>query len=188
MNSPESLSAKEDTLVPWYKHFWVWFIIALPATVVVAGVVTVFIAINNADSLVADNYYKNGLGINRKLAQDRVAEKFKLSASVSVDELVGEVRVAMVGELLQWPDIITMNWFHPTIMQRDFSIVLRKNAIGEYVGQLDNMLKGRWYVQLSGVEPEMWRLKTEADFRLGAKFNFMYSKSHQRNKQDGGTD
>ena len=37
---------------PWYKQFWPWFIIALPASVVVASFFTLYLAISNPDHLV----------------------------------------------------------------------------------------------------------------------------------------
>lgn len=39
---------------PWYKQFWPWFIIMLPASAVVASVATLFIAINNPDYMVLE--------------------------------------------------------------------------------------------------------------------------------------
>lgn len=41
--------------VPWYKQFWPWFIIALPASVVVASFFTLWLAISNPDPLVVDD-------------------------------------------------------------------------------------------------------------------------------------
>ena len=55
-----------DTL-PWYRQFWPWFLIALPACVVIAAIATALIASRHADDLVADSYYKDGLAINRRL-------------------------------------------------------------------------------------------------------------------------
>jgi hypothetical protein len=43
-----------------------------PAAVVVAGVVTTWIAFATADSLVAEDYYKRGLTINDRLACERL--------------------------------------------------------------------------------------------------------------------
>jgi len=40
--------------VPWYKQFWPWFIIALPASAVVAGFITLWLAISSPDYLVVD--------------------------------------------------------------------------------------------------------------------------------------
>lgn len=41
-------------LLPWYKQFWPWFIIALPASVVIASFFTLWLAISNPDHLVVD--------------------------------------------------------------------------------------------------------------------------------------
>jgi len=37
---------------PWYRQFWPWFIIALPASAVVAGFITLWLAISNPDGMV----------------------------------------------------------------------------------------------------------------------------------------
>ena len=44
-----------------------------PGLVVVAGIATAVIAFRGADGLVADDYYKQGLGINRQIARDQAA-------------------------------------------------------------------------------------------------------------------
>ena len=43
---------------PWYRHFWPWFLMALPAAVVVAGLSTAYIAHEHADDLVVDEYWR----------------------------------------------------------------------------------------------------------------------------------
>ena len=40
--------------VPWYKQFWPWFIIALPASAVIASFITLWLAISNPDPMVVD--------------------------------------------------------------------------------------------------------------------------------------
>jgi hypothetical protein len=54
---------------PWWRHGHVWLLVAGPAAVVVAGVVTVWIAVVNPDPVVADDYYRRGIEINKTLAQ-----------------------------------------------------------------------------------------------------------------------
>ena len=59
--------------LPWYKQFWPWFIIALPASVVVASFFTLWLAISNPDPLVVDeNEYRQLKGELK--AQDPVEE------------------------------------------------------------------------------------------------------------------
>ena len=41
--------------LPWYRQFWPWFIIALPASVVVASFITLWLAISNPDHLIIDD-------------------------------------------------------------------------------------------------------------------------------------
>lgn len=61
---------KNDTLLastPWWKFGHVWLVIAGPAVVVVAGFVTLFIALSWPDPVVADDYYRQGIEINKTL-------------------------------------------------------------------------------------------------------------------------
>ena len=56
---------------PWWRYGHVWLIISGPAVVVVAGLVTAWIAVRGADPLVDENYYRSGIEINKTLAADR---------------------------------------------------------------------------------------------------------------------
>ena len=53
---------------PWWRHGHVWLIIAGPAIVIVAGFVTLFLAMRQPDPLVAEDYYRRGIEINKTLA------------------------------------------------------------------------------------------------------------------------
>ena len=74
------LIENQEHIKPWYKQFWPWFIISLPASAVIAGLITVYIAFENADSLVADDYYKSGLAINNRIKQQQNAASKGLAA------------------------------------------------------------------------------------------------------------
>lgn len=56
---------------PWWKFPLVWMVIAGPAVVVVAGLATVWIAVRTPDPLVAQDYYRRGMEINKTLAAQR---------------------------------------------------------------------------------------------------------------------
>jgi hypothetical protein len=56
---------------PWWKFGYVWLVIAGPVLVIVAGIATVWIALRGSDKLVAEDYYRQGIEINRRLAQER---------------------------------------------------------------------------------------------------------------------
>ena len=56
---------------PWWRHGHVWLVIAGPAAVVVAGLVTAWIAVGGQDPVVAEDYYRRGIEINKTLARER---------------------------------------------------------------------------------------------------------------------
>jgi uncharacterized protein len=62
---------------PWWKHGFLWLVIAGPAAVVVAGVTTIVVASRGADPVVAPDYYRRGMEINKTLA---LREKAQLPA------------------------------------------------------------------------------------------------------------
>ncbi|MEZ5482066.1 MAG: FixH family protein [Porticoccaceae bacterium] len=101
-----------DTL-PWYRQFWPWFLIALPASIVVAGIAMVFVAFENADTLVNDNYYREGMAINRVLEQDHKARELGLSAELVIDQQTGEILVKVTGQLTA-NGPLTLLLLHPT--------------------------------------------------------------------------
>ncbi len=72
----------EDTK-PWYKQFWPWFIIAFPASAVIAGIATVIIATVNQDAMVEEDYYKEGMAINESIGRQQVAESMDLGIALS---------------------------------------------------------------------------------------------------------
>ena len=67
----ERRNEQEDTK-PWYRQFWPWFIIALPASAVVAGLTTLWIAVQTTDSLVLSRRTASG-GRTSRVAAERLA-------------------------------------------------------------------------------------------------------------------
>jgi len=54
---------------PWWKYGHVWLLIAGPAIVVVAGFITLWLAMRQPDPVLAEDYYQRGLNINQTLQQ-----------------------------------------------------------------------------------------------------------------------
>jgi hypothetical protein len=65
------MTTPDQEAQPWWRYGHVWLIIAGPALVVVAGFVTLIIAIRVPDPVVADDYYRRGLDINKTLAAEK---------------------------------------------------------------------------------------------------------------------
>ena len=74
---------------PWYRERWPWILMSGPATVLVAGAATMWIAFASADGVVAGDYYKRGLAINQDLQREQRAEQRSIGAPSRVARLVG---------------------------------------------------------------------------------------------------
>lgn len=59
---------------PWWKFGHVWMVIAGPAIVVVAGTATAWLAVRQPDPVVAEDYYRQGIEINRTLERERARD------------------------------------------------------------------------------------------------------------------
>jgi hypothetical protein len=57
----------------WYKQAWPWLLMLPPAVSVVGGVAVLCLAIGTNDGLVAEDYYRQGVTINERLARERSA-------------------------------------------------------------------------------------------------------------------
>jgi hypothetical protein len=144
---------REDTQ-PWYRQFWPWFLILLPASVVVAGLSTLFIANRHADDLVVDDYYKDGLAINRQLEKKQRAEQLGISATLTFSG--SRVDVRLTGSV-STPDLHLL-LSHPLESDRDFDVVLRRIDAGHYQGTLPASVQPRWHWTLEQGGSDAWRL------------------------------
>ena len=80
-----TLNLKPKKRDVWYKEPWLLLVAGGPAFVVVASIITGYIAIKGSDKVVADDYYKQGLMINKDIQRDAKAKELALSAGLSID-------------------------------------------------------------------------------------------------------
>lgn len=65
------MTPSPDRGAPWWSHGYVWLVIAGPAAVIVAGLVTVWLAVRTPDPVVDADYYRRGIEINKTLARQK---------------------------------------------------------------------------------------------------------------------
>lgn len=136
---------------PWYRERWPWILMAGPATAVVAGLFTAWLAVRSDDGLVVDDYYKQGLAINRTLGRSDAAERLGIEARLYLAD--GRVRVLLGAAAGR--GALTLSLVHPTRAGMDQSLDLAALRTGVYEGRLRPLAPGRWHVVL---EERDWRL------------------------------
>lgn len=120
---------------PWYRHPWPWLLMSGPAIVVVAGFYTLFLAVQSNDGLVAEDYYKQGLAIDRVIAKEERAARLGLAASLRYDGDRDVVRVTLRPAQIA-PPALALRVVHPTRAGEDRLVQLRNVSPGVYEGAL----------------------------------------------------
>ena len=133
---------------PWYKQFWPWVVFGLPACSVIAGITSVVIAVTHQDSLVRDDWYKDGVTVNRRLAADDRARALGMGAKLNVDADRGEVTLLLEGAGSEALTQLDLELSHATHAERDRVLRLQQVETGVYRGQLEPNLGGHWYATL----------------------------------------
>ena len=150
---------------PWYREPWPWILMAGPFAVVVAGMITLWLAIESSDGLVADDYYKRGLAINQTLSRERLAlaRHYRAQVSFSADARRVQVMLSGDGEL---PPAMQLQLAHPTRAGMDERVMLHALAPGRFEAQLAAPVQGRRLLVLEDAA-RTWRLGAEADILAG---------------------
>lgn len=161
---------------PWYLQGWPWLLIALPASAVVAGFITLWLAIRSDDGLVRDDYYKAGLAINQVLDREKVAVAMGLGATVRVvDAHTLEVRLHS-DRAVTLPQRLHLALVHPTRVGRDREMML-DGSNGRFLAPVGTLETGRWQVQLED-EARTWRLAGNVQFPESGETNIGARPAH----------
>jgi hypothetical protein len=150
-----NVHALTEKVAPWYREPWPWILIALPLSAVIAGIATLVIAIKHPDELVAEDYYKQGLAINRVLERESRAAALGLRAQAMISG--NRIRIGLSAADADLPGSIVVRFIHPTRAGEDRSIVLGMITNGWYDGEMPGMAAGRWRVQAED-DQGIWRL------------------------------
>jgi uncharacterized protein len=143
---------------PWFREPWPWLLIAGPVAVMVGGAITIWLAVTSNDGLVADDYYRRGLAINKVLERDRRAGRLGLRATVSQNRQ-GALEISLVGGNAL-PPALTLRLVHPTRSGDDRVLQLSRVDTGVYRAARVPLPAGRRHVILED-GASTWRLTGE---------------------------
>lgn len=149
---------------PWYRQPWLWFLLSIPIASVILSSIMVTVAVVGKDSLVSDNYYKDGMGINQTIEQDQLAKALGLTPIINVNN------TEVILNLISTSDIksqafLTLKLLHPTVSDKDIIIKLLPSGNGIFLGELPHSIEGRRYLDLYAYD-ESWRLREEVTLPL----------------------
>lgn len=154
----ETELVETQTVLPWYRYPWVWFVFGIPFTAVLFGIVMIVSANYQRDDLVVDDYYQEGKGINQRLALDNEARM--VHASVKLTALTDS---GAVFQISGGSEAVQLTLFHVTTRDKDLTLPLVANGGGIYTAASVALAthlaaKGVWYLEFRD-EVSGWRLR-----------------------------
>ncbi|WP_232364537.1 FixH family protein [Salinimonas lutimaris] len=152
-------------MTPWYKQFWPWFFIMVPVITFTMGGVMLYLAISTQDSLVVDDYYKQGKAINASLARQQRARDLGLRPQLQIADGSFVIRLnaseAVDGQALR------LTLYHTTLQARDISLLLTRDATGRYRGYSEKKTQGKWRITLEPVD-NSWKVEQQVVLPVSA--------------------
>jgi len=160
-----------ETSKPWYTYPLVWMMLSIPFSAVIMGVVMIWLAIDTDDGLVADDYYKQGLEINRVISRDKKAAELGLSAVIEFDNDARIIRLQFDKGLLEsFPKSLPLQLQHATRENSDRTVLLDHGMGDQYIGHLkQHISEGIWYFEISDKNDAATGWKLNARHHVRAK-------------------
>lgn len=151
--NPSAPSPAESA--PWYKHFWVWWIIGAKVVVISACVYTGWLIYNNPASMVVDDYYTEGRTINLQLNKVARAEELGVAFDVSIRER--SLAFRFTEHEPSQRTALHVLFHHPTLSEKDFDLRVPHSGEGWYRAELPREISGRWRLTIEPFSDE-WRV------------------------------
>lgn len=151
---------------PWYKEFWVWFILGILGFAVFLGLGLLYFAANNPPGLISDDYYDVGKGINQSLERESYARRLSLNGALVIDNERGIATLNLQGN--SRPQQLVLNLESPTLPEHDRRVILQLQPDGSYQGNMLDSVSGRRFIEVLGSEGDKeWRLFEEEHIVVG---------------------
>lgn len=152
MNRTHSLAGRQSR---WWKEPMVWLIIGLPATAVIAAVLTLFVASTHQDVILDQRYVKQGFTVRSVAELEQRARQ--LGATVELSVQGDHLTAVLGGDLPRLPATLLLNLSRPD--DDGANLQLRLPAVGErrYATTLPVLHAGDWHLAIDPDDQD-WRL------------------------------
>lgn len=141
---------------PWYREPMLWLVVGLPFIVVVAGFVTLFVAIRAGGADAYPSEVRRTAQIQvESLAADQAAIARGIAGSLAIDPDTGGIRVVLEnvpGDVVQ----VRLSLIHPARAEGDSELMLTRSG-DAFHGRIATPLAQVWSVRVSDVEGG-WRV------------------------------
>lgn len=133
----------EPSSIPWYRQFWPWFLILLPASAVAASFTTLVIALRHSDSVVRPDWSDHGYRINEDLGRQSTAARRGISARIELSDQ-GRALTATLTGMQATPANLELRLQHPTHAERDIAFELVAAGANRYTAVAPRPVDGTW--------------------------------------------
>ena len=140
----------------WYKEPMMVLVIGIPLLSVGWGFVMLTLAIDGADSLVSDSYYKDGVSYTQNESQDQLARDLLAEADIRFEG--DRISITLSDAMPQMPSVLRLQLGHPTIEERDAAALLQLTGANQYLGMNPIELPAKRHLWLTSPE-QGWRLQ-----------------------------
>lgn len=141
---------------PWYKQFWPWFLMLIPFSVIIAMVITLTITSGYGEnSMVVDDYYKKGRGINAQVEKVQAAQALNIEFSFTQTD--HDFALEYTSGAPKQYSALKVNFYHTTLAEKDFTVTLTADAQGIYRGKLPDNEAGKWTLTITPFD-NSWRV------------------------------
>jgi hypothetical protein len=118
----------------------------VPLTSMVLSFTMMNLAFTGKDSMVIDDYYKEGRGINLKIKKLQQARSLNISTKTQV--FADYVEVIFISGEPENGEALILDFYHSTQKFKDFSVTVLRDANGVYRAPLTDNMLGKWQLSL----------------------------------------
>ncbi|CBL44777.1 Hypothetical protein HDN1F_11940 [gamma proteobacterium HdN1] len=149
---------------PWHQQFWPWFLISLPATAVIAGLYTVFLAVQQPPDIVRDKIITDGKSVNMYQEELQRAKALGVAFQYNFEANARQLRLTPInGVDAEQTPLLNVSLQHPTLKARDIDAIAARMPDGGYALMLAESPSGRYRMQI-GTPTGGWLINGEIIF------------------------